>query len=194
MFSKLTHETFANKLFQNLRAHSRVGKAEFSETDFAISHYAGKVSYQTDSFLDKNRDYVVVDHRNLMSSSKCSFIVGLFAALAEKSSRSSYKFSSVASRFEQQLQALMDTLSSTEPHYVRCVKPNSVNRPQKFENQSMLHQLRCRVSDILSLFNFYCVLPLNGCVFTPVCSHKRAAKRQETAAFLHPFPAVFAAV
>ncbi|MFS7965963.1 putative myosin head, motor domain, P-loop containing nucleoside triphosphate hydrolase [Helianthus anomalus] len=59
-----------------------------------------QVSYQTDSFLDKNRDYVVVYHCNLMSSSKCSFIAGLFAALAEKSSRSSYKFSSVESRFK----------------------------------------------------------------------------------------------
>nr|KAJ0193022.1 hypothetical protein LSAT_V11C800417510 [Lactuca sativa] len=148
MFPKSTHETFANKLFQNLRAHPRLGKAKFSETDFTISHYAGKasnaqVNYQTDSFLDKNRDYVVIDHCNLMSSSTCPFIAGLFPAMPEESSRSSYKFSSVASRFKQQLQALMDTLSSTEPHYVRCVKPNSVNRPQKFENQSVLHQLRC---------------------------------------------------
>jgi myosin-5 len=37
----------------------------------------------------------------------------------------------------------METLNSTEPHYVRCVKPNSANRPQLFENQSVLHQLRC---------------------------------------------------
>ncbi|GJV71630.1 myosin-J heavy chain [Tanacetum coccineum] len=45
---------------------------------------------------------------------------------------------------KQQLQALLwDTLSSTEPHYVRCVKPNSVNLPQTFENTSVLHQLRC---------------------------------------------------
>ncbi|KAJ9548305.1 hypothetical protein OSB04_020848 [Centaurea solstitialis] len=136
MFPKSTHETFANKLFQNLRSHPRLGKAKFSETDFTVN-------YQTDSFLDKNRDYVVVDHCNLLSSSKCCFIAGLFPALPEESSRSSYKFSSVASRFKQQLQALMDTLSSTEPHYVRCVKPNSVNRPQMFENQSVLHQLRC---------------------------------------------------
>ncbi|GJX26459.1 myosin-15 isoform X1 [Tanacetum coccineum] len=102
-----------------------------------------QVNYQTESFLDKNRDYVVIDHCNLMSSSKCGFIAGLFPSLPEASSRSSYKFSSVASRFKQQLQALMDTLSSTEPHYVRCVKPNSVNRPQTFENTSVLHQLRC---------------------------------------------------
>lgn len=172
-----------------------------------------QVTYQTDSFLDKNRDYVIVEHCNLLSSSKCPFVSGLFASLPDESSRSSYKFSSVSSRFKvpqgfnyygylgvriassnpnfefkstesdqnsgqsgprlnalgpfnicyleggietknmyiffllkQQLQSLMDTLKSTEPHYVRCVKPNSLNRPQIFENQSVLHQLRCGVS------------------------------------------------
>lgn len=42
----------------------------------------------------------------------------------------------------------METLSSTEPHYVRCVKPNSLNYPQKFENGSVLQQLRSGVSTI----------------------------------------------
>ncbi|XP_019258831.1 PREDICTED: myosin-15 [Nicotiana attenuata] len=143
MFPKSTHHTFSNKLFQNFRGHPRLEKEKFYETDFTISHYAGKVTYKTEAFLDKNRDYVVVEHRNLLSSSKCPFIAGLFPSLGEESSRSSYKFSSVASRFKQQLQALMETLSSTEPHYIRCVKPNSLNRPQKFENLSILHQLRC---------------------------------------------------
>ncbi|KAL6523944.1 hypothetical protein OROMI_031039 [Orobanche minor] len=144
MFPKSTHETFSNKLFQNFRSHRRLEKAKFSETDFTISHYAGKVNYQTESFLDKNRDYVVVEHCNLLASSRCPFIAGLFPPLPEESSRSSYKFSSVASRFKhQQLQALMETLSSTEPHYVRCVKPNSLNKPHRFENPSILHQLRC---------------------------------------------------
>ncbi|WOG85534.1 hypothetical protein DCAR_0104725 [Daucus carota subsp. sativus] len=143
MFPKSTHETFSNKLFRNCGSHPRLDKAKFCETDFTLSHYAGKVTYQTDTFLDKNRDYIVVEHLNLLSSSKCSFVSGLFPSVAEESTRSSYKFSSVASRFKQQLQALMETLSATEPHYIRCVKPNSLNRPQKFENQSILHQLRC---------------------------------------------------
>ncbi|XP_073030962.1 myosin-15 isoform X1 [Primulina eburnea] len=143
MFPKSTHKTFSNRLLQNFRSHPRWESAKFSETDFIISHYAGKVNYQTDTFLHKNRDYVVVEHCNLLASSKCSFIASLFPALPEEASRSSYKFSSVASRFKQQLQALMETLSSTEPHYIRCVKPNSSNRPHRFENQSILHQLRC---------------------------------------------------
>ncbi|XP_062160286.1 myosin-15 [Alnus glutinosa] len=143
MFPKSTHETFATKLFQNFRVHPRLEKPKFSETDFTIRHYAGKVTYHTNTFLDKNRDYVVVEHCNLLSSSKCPFVAGLFPSQPEESSRSSYKFSSVASRFKQQLQALMESLNSTEPHYIRCVKPNSLNRPQKFENLSILHQLRC---------------------------------------------------
>uniref|UniRef100_A0A830CV10 Myosin-15 n=1 Tax=Phtheirospermum japonicum TaxID=374723 RepID=A0A830CV10_9LAMI len=143
MFPKSTHETFSNKLFQNFRSHRRLEKAKFSETDFIISHYAGKVNYQTETFLDKNRDYVVVEHCNLLASSRCFFIAGLFPPLPEESSRSSYKFSSVAARFKQQLQALMETLSSTEPHYIRCVKPNSLNKPHRFETPSILHQLRC---------------------------------------------------
>ncbi|PIA43173.1 hypothetical protein AQUCO_02000543v1 [Aquilegia coerulea] len=142
MFPKSTHGTFSTKLFQCLQTHKRLERAKFSETSFTVFHYAGKVTYQTDSFLDKNRDYVVVEHSSLLSSSKCSFVAGLFPSLQEES-RSSYKFSSVASRFKQQLQSLMETLNSTEPHYIRCVKPNSFNRPQKFENQSVLHQLRC---------------------------------------------------
>lgn len=59
-----------------------------------------QVTYKTDTFLDKNRDYVVVEHSNLLSSSKCPFVACLFPSMPEESSRSSYKFSSVSSRFK----------------------------------------------------------------------------------------------
>ncbi|KAJ3702510.1 hypothetical protein LUZ61_006215 [Rhynchospora tenuis] len=143
MLSKSTHGTFATKLFQNFQSHKRLQKNKLSQTDFTLSHYAGKVSYQTELFLEKNRDYIILEHQALLSSSKCPFIASLFALQKEEPSRSSYKFSSVASRFKLQLQALMETLNSTEPHYIRCIKPSSLNCPQKFENQSVLHQLRC---------------------------------------------------
>ncbi|RZC68060.1 hypothetical protein C5167_031318 [Papaver somniferum] len=148
MFPKSTHATFATKLFQSFKDHPRLAKTKFSQTDFTVSHYAGKaghVTYQTDIFLDKNRDYVVVEHCNLLSASKCSFLAGLFPSESDASSKSSYKFSSVASRFKQQLQALMESLKATEPHYIRCVKPNSSNKPHKFESPNVLQQLRCGV-------------------------------------------------
>ncbi|KAH9289968.1 hypothetical protein KI387_034085, partial [Taxus chinensis] len=58
-----------------------------------------QVTYQTDLFLDKNKDYVVVEHQGLLSSSKCSFVTSLFPALPEESSKSS-KSSSIGTRFK----------------------------------------------------------------------------------------------
>ena len=56
---------------------------------------------------------------------------------------SSYKFSSVGARFKKQLAELMSALHTMEPHYIRCIKPNSRNRPMDFESNNVLHQLRC---------------------------------------------------
>ncbi|KAI9077942.1 hypothetical protein K1719_040071 [Acacia pycnantha] len=142
MFPKSTHETFANKLYQTFKNHKRFIKPKLSRTDFTIAHYAGEVLYQSDQFLDKNKDYVVAEHQDLLSASKCPFVAGLFPPLPEETSKSS-KFSSIASRFKLQLQQLMETLNSTEPHYVRCIKPNSVLKPAIFENVNIMQQLRC---------------------------------------------------
>ncbi|XP_021280021.1 myosin-6-like [Herrania umbratica] len=142
MFPRSTHETFAQKLYQTFKNHKRFSKPKLSPSDFTISHYAGDVTYQTELFLDKNKDYVVAEHQALLGASKCSFVSGLFPPLAEESSKSS-KFSSIGSRFKQQLQALLETLSATEPHYIRCVKPNNLLKPAIFENKNVLQQLRC---------------------------------------------------
>lgn len=44
-----------------------------------------------------------------------------------------------------QLVSLLETLSATEPHYIRCVKPNNLLKPAIFENKNILQQLRCGV-------------------------------------------------
>ncbi|KAG0458351.1 hypothetical protein HPP92_023508 [Vanilla planifolia] len=142
MFPKSTHETFAQKLYQTYKAHKRFSKPKLARTAFTINHYAGDVIYQADLFLDKNKDYVVAEHQALLNSSACPFVANLFPPLPEETSKQS-KFSSIGTRFKQQLQALMETLSTTEPHYIRCVKPNTVLKPGIFENFNVLNQLRC---------------------------------------------------
>ncbi|KAL1554938.1 myosin-17-like [Salvia divinorum] len=142
MFPKSTHETFAQKLYQTFTKNKRFIKPKLSRTNFAISHYAGEVLYMADLFLDKNKDYVVAEHQDLLTASKCSFAAGLFPPSPEESSKSS-KFSSIGSRFKLQLVSLMETLNSTEPHYIRCVKPNNVLKPAIFENVNIIQQLRC---------------------------------------------------
>jgi hypothetical protein len=73
----------------------------------------------------------------------------------------------------------METLSATEPHYIRCVKPNDALKPAIFENFNILQQLRCGVSMILLtctifllllllffiLFIFYVISHWNLCYF-----------------------------
>ncbi|KAG8372794.1 hypothetical protein BUALT_Bualt12G0104000 [Buddleja alternifolia] len=142
MFPRSTYETFAEKLYQTFKDHKRFTKPKLSRSDFTICHYAGDVTYQTELFLDKNKDYVVAEHQALLSASDCSFVSGLFPPLPEESSKSS-KFSSIGSRFKQQLQSLLETLSAIEPHYIRCVKPNNLQKPAIFENANVLQQLRC---------------------------------------------------
>jgi myosin-5 len=127
MFPKSTHETFSNKLYQTYKVHKRFIKPKLSRTDFTIAHYAGEVSsidktlviytcdlncgyfkiifshfqvqYQSDHFLDKNKDYVVPEHQDLLGVSKCPFVAGLFPPLPVETSKSS-KFSSIGSRFK----------------------------------------------------------------------------------------------
>nr|XP_023884762.1 myosin-12-like [Quercus suber]POE70253.1 myosin-12 [Quercus suber] len=142
MFPKATHETFAQKMYQTYKGHKRFSKPKLARTDFTINHYAGDVTYQADQFLDKNKDYVVAEHQALLDASKCPFVANLFPPLPDETSKQS-KFSSIGTRFKQQLQALMETLNTTEPHYIRCVKPNTVLKPGIFENFNVLNQLRC---------------------------------------------------
>lgn len=58
-----------------------------------------QVHYQSDLFLDKNKDYVVAEHQDLLSASKCPFVSGLFPPISEETTKSS-KFSSIGSRFK----------------------------------------------------------------------------------------------
>lgn len=58
-----------------------------------------QVRYQSDLFLDKNKDYVVAEHQDLLSASECSFVSGLFPPISEETTKSS-KFSSIGSRFK----------------------------------------------------------------------------------------------
>ncbi|EES03165.2 hypothetical protein BDA96_03G215100 [Sorghum bicolor] len=142
MFPRSTHETFAQKLYTTFKNNKRFAKPKLSRTDFTVVHYAGDVTYQADYFLDKNKDYVVAEHQDLLNASSCPFVAGLFPPLPQETAKSS-KFSSIGSRFKLQLQSLMETLSSTEPHYIRCVKPNNLLKPAIFENTNVIQQLRC---------------------------------------------------
>lgn len=54
--------------------------------------------------------------------------------------------------FKASLIALMDTLSVTNVHYIRCIKPNEAKRPWEFTPQQVLGQLRaCGVLETIRI-------------------------------------------
>ncbi|PNX72285.1 myosin-H heavy chain-like protein [Trifolium pratense] len=105
MFPRSTHETLSSKIIKGLASSNY----RLLTSQFAIM----SVTYQTEFFFDKNKDYVVAEHEALHYASKCPFVSGLFPLLPVETSKQS-KFSSIGSRFKQQLQSLLETLSSTD--------------------------------------------------------------------------------
>ncbi|CAI5520240.1 unnamed protein product [Closterium sp. Naga37s-1] len=134
-----TPETFSRTLYKQYEAHERFLFGKMSKTDFTIHHYAGQVKYLTDEFLVKNMDAVVPEHEELLGHSDHAYIAQLFPLDAEASKAA---FNSLGKRFKEQLAALMRTLNSTAPHYIRCVKPNSTLKPGVFTRTLVMEQLR----------------------------------------------------
>lgn len=152
-FPSATHEELALKMYSTLKEDNdptkRFSKPKRGQYAFTIRHYAGDVTYEANNFLDKNKDFVVVEHQNLLSNADQPLTRELFPAEDptfspnKKGSRAAYKFSSVGTRFKEQLHDLMAALATTEPWYVRCIKPNAHASPGAFERGPVLHQLRC---------------------------------------------------
>jgi len=59
-----------------------------------------------------------------------------------KSASMRKKQQTVASRFKEQLSSLVTTLSNTNPYYVRCIKPNTLKKPELFDRDMIMAQLR----------------------------------------------------
>ena len=49
----------------------------------------------------------------------------------------------VGSKFKGSLSALMEAIGKTNPHFVRCIKPNDSRAAGAFEAPKVLHQLQC---------------------------------------------------
>ena len=52
------------------------------------------------------------------------------------------RFRSVSSVFSTQLSSLLNQLQQTSPYFVRCINPNGSKKPDSFEIDYVLKQLR----------------------------------------------------
>ena len=118
---------------------------------FQIQHYAGNVVYDTSEFLTKNNDVPLTSVlAGLLDTSKSMFIRNLSQQIQPKQELSSRRIGSAKNQskttlqiFTKQLSSLMRTINKTQPHYIRCIKPNSNARKLEFDRDLVVKQLRC---------------------------------------------------
>merc|ERR1712241_128643 len=153
-FPKATDKTYEDKVkAQHLGKSPSMAKAK-SATDpnahFAIIHYAGTVSYNVTGWLEKNKDPVNDTVVDILKRSSCELMVTLWmdhpgqsAPPDDKKKKKKGGGKTVASVYLVQLGELMATLNITEPHFIRCIVPNTHKKPLETETPLIMHQLTC---------------------------------------------------
>ena len=159
LFPKSTDKSFEDKLkTQHLGKSPPFAKPQ-SKTDknahFAIIHYAGVVSYNVTSWLEKNKDPVNDTVVDVLKRASNALLVFLWRdhpgqPLEEESDSGDKKkkkkkggAKTVTSVYLVQLSELMTTLHNTEPHFIRCLVPNTHKQPGAVEPPLIMHQLTC---------------------------------------------------
>lgn len=147
-FPQATDSTLLEKLHnQHANNHFYV-KPRVAVNNFGVKHYAGEVQYDVRGILEKNRDTFRDDLLNLLRESRFDFIYDLFEHVSSRNNQDTLKCGSkhrrptVSSQFKDSLHSLMATLSSSNPFFVRCVKPNMQKMPDHFDQAVVLNQLR----------------------------------------------------
>ncbi|KAM7152092.1 unconventional myosin-Vc [Macrochelys suwanniensis] len=165
-----TDENWLQKLYNNyINKNPFFQKPKMSNTSFIIQHFADKVEYKSEGFLEKNRDTVYEVLIDILKNSKFHLCANFFqdhpvpispfrSTITVKSAKTVVKSpnkqfrTTVGSKFRSSLYLLMETLNATTPHYVRCIKPNDEKLPFEFDSKRVVQQLRaCGVLETIRI-------------------------------------------
>ncbi|KAL7899127.1 P-loop containing nucleoside triphosphate hydrolase protein [Trichoderma sp. TUCIM 5745] len=158
-------DQFVTKLHHNFATEKKqpfFKKPRFGKSAFTVCHYAVDVTYESEGFIEKNRDTVPDEHMAVLRATSNSFlkqVLDAASAVREKdlASASSNAVKPAAGRkigvavnrkptlggiFRSSLIELMNTINNTDVHYIRCIKPNEAKEAWQFEGPMVLSQLR----------------------------------------------------
>merc|ERR1711887_298497 len=157
LFPKSTDKSFEDKLKAGHLGKSPPFAKPQSKTDknahFAVIHYAGTVSYNVTGWLEKNKDPVNDTVVDVLKRASNNLLVHLWRdhpgqsnPPEEEKGKKKKKgggAKTVSSVYLVQLGELMGTLHATEPHFIRCIVPNTHKQPLVVETELIMHQLTC---------------------------------------------------
>ncbi|XP_052401798.1 unconventional myosin-XV [Carassius gibelio] len=153
-FPQATDNTFLQKCHYHHGNNPLYSKPKMPLPEFTVYHYAGRVTYQVHKFLDKNYDQVRQEVLDLFMQSQKRMVSNLFIKHAEMLNQQKgamnrnstmtrkYQPSTVAAKFQQSLQELLDKMERCNPFFVRCIKPNNNKEPGIFDPELVATQLR----------------------------------------------------
>uniref|UniRef100_A0A8D3E119 Unconventional myosin-Ib n=1 Tax=Scophthalmus maximus TaxID=52904 RepID=A0A8D3E119_SCOMX len=148
----VTDETFLDKLNTVCAEHqhfeSRLSKNSKFLTDhslphscFRIQHYAGKVLYRVEGFVDKNNDLLYRDLSQAMYKANHSLIKQLFPE-GNPAKVNLKRPPTAGFQFKASVGTLMRNLQTKNPNYIRCIKPNDKKASHIFNESLVRHQAR----------------------------------------------------
>lgn len=148
---KASDKSFTEKLHSLWDRKTPKYRASRLSQGFVLTHYAAEVEYNTQDWLEKNKDPLNDNVTRLLARSNDRHIASLFADCGDGDDEADYPksrvkkglFRTVAQRHKEQLSSLMMQLNSTHPHFVRCIIPNHKKRPKLLNAPLVLDQLRC---------------------------------------------------
>ncbi|XP_027020173.1 unconventional myosin-Ib isoform X4 [Tachysurus fulvidraco] len=147
----VTDETFLDKLNTVCAEHqhfeSRLSKNSKFLTDhslphncFRIQHYAGKVLYRVEGFVDKNNDLLYRDLSQAMYKANHSLMKLLFPE-GNPAKVNLKRPPTAGFQFKASVSTLMRNLQTKNPNYIRCIKPNDKKLAQIFTDSLVCHQV-----------------------------------------------------
>eukprot|EP01063_Lacrimia_lanifica_P007603 TRINITY_DN1488_c0_g5_i1.p1 TRINITY_DN1488_c0_g5~~TRINITY_DN1488_c0_g5_i1.p1 ORF type:complete len:1337 (+),score=510.48 TRINITY_DN1488_c0_g5_i1:201-4211(+) len=116
------------------KKHKYFEKKRLARDSFIVKHFAGDVSYTVKDFVSKNADTLKVDWHHVVASSRKQFMRDINWEVGGKPL-------TVAGFFKRQLDELMDIINSSNPHWIRCVKPHPAKKMMLFDGNSVCFQL-----------------------------------------------------
>eukprot|EP00736_Rhodelphis_marinus_P002914 Rmarinus@m.13379 len=141
-FCTKVHELHAKQPYLLRPKVSKTQKITDKEA-FIVRHFAAQVCYRCEGFLDKNNDTLGLDAEKLIHESADDFVAQFSTFDPQEGGHGRRKqFKSVGGQFLRQLNELKNDLEQTVPNYIRCIKTNTLQKPNVFDARSIASQLR----------------------------------------------------
>uniref|UniRef100_A0AAF5CYT0 Very-long-chain 3-oxoacyl-CoA synthase n=1 Tax=Strongyloides stercoralis TaxID=6248 RepID=A0AAF5CYT0_STRER len=125
---------------------------KISDPSFIVKHFAADVQYKIEGFIEKNKNTINEQLLEVVLNSKSDFIKNMINDSIGMKNSGNERKKTVSFKFKESLKDLILVLSSTTPHYVRCIKPNDIKKNFFMEPKRSIQQLRaCGILETVRL-------------------------------------------